>query len=161
MSVSDIYKILPKYNLNGRWNPETVGLTSQRSNYFINNKGKECLYYVFAWPEYEYHSEYFKLIPECPAQLSPWIWKRADNHVFWKECPSGSNSSFLEPLLLQSTHFPAKAGIKSCNQNIAEEGSQKPFSTFAHMPDDIHGLWAGKKKTFPTPHSFTAWNSVN
>ena len=71
VSVSNIYKMLPKYNLSGRWNPEKVGPTSQRPDYFINNKGQESFYYIFAWPEHEYHGEYFKLTCECPPQLSP------------------------------------------------------------------------------------------
>lgn len=54
MSVSDMYKIPPKHNMNGRWNPENVGLTFQKSDYFIKNKGQESLYYIFVWPEHEF-----------------------------------------------------------------------------------------------------------
>ena len=55
--------------------------------------------------------------------------------------------NLLNPLSLQSTYFPRRGRLKSWNPNTAK-GGQKPFSTFAHMPDESQ-VCCGVKKLFP------------
>lgn len=65
----------------------------------------------------------------------------------------------LKPLLLQSTHFPTRVRLKSCNQNTTKERGQSLFLRL-HTCQTIF-MALGKENFSPRPHRLPARGPVN
>lgn len=81
--------------------------------------------------------------------------KRADNYMFWDECPSGPNSGFLEPILLQRTHFPERARIKSVTKIQPKKRVKSPFLFLC--TSQITFMAIGEENTFSYSSSVLCW----
>lgn len=69
MFMLDIYKILFKYNLNGRWNLKISGVLYFKGLIILQIIQGKKVFFVFVWCKYEYYDEYFKLVYECFVKL--------------------------------------------------------------------------------------------